>query len=190
MCMYTKLLVLVFTFTSLIASCKPDDQSSDKIAESVGSVFPPIDHHEVLDSNGELTDLTDFKDKIVLLNFWATWCGPCRYEIPDLVKLRSEYDLDKLAIIGVSLDQGSNEKVLKLLEKFIRRYEINYPVLLDGNGEMVRKIVGDQMQSLAVPMTFIFDRQGNMRAKHVGVPRGKNGLDPYGILKEEIESLL
>ena len=76
------------------------------------------------------------------------------------------------------------------MEKFIRRYEINYPVLLDGNGEMVRKIVGDQMQSLAVPMTFIFDRQGNMRARHVGVPRGKNGLDPYGILKEEIESLL
>jgi thiol-disulfide isomerase/thioredoxin len=190
MFIYTKLLVSVFIFSSLVTSCNPDGHSSDKVSQSVGSVFPPIDYHEVIDSNGELTDLTDFKDKIVLLNFWATWCGPCRYEIPDLVKLRSEYDRDKLAIIGVSLDQGSNEKVLNLLEKFIRRYEINYPVLLDVNGEMVRKIVGGQMQSLAVPMTFIFDRQGKMRAKHVGVPRGKNGLDPYGILKEEIESLL
>ena len=190
MCIYTKLLVSLLTFCSLVASCKPDGQSSDKVAESGGSVFPPIDYQEVIDSDGKLIDLTDFKDKIVLLNFWATWCGPCRYEIPDLVKLRSEYDLEKLAIIGVSLDQGSNEKVKKMLEKFIKRYEINYPVLLDGNGEMVRKIVGDQMQSLAVPMTFIFDRHGKMRSKHVGVPRGKNGLDPYGILKEEIESLL
>jgi thiol-disulfide isomerase/thioredoxin len=177
-------------FSILVASCRSDDQSFDKIAETGGSVFPPTDYQKVIDSDGELIDLSDYKNKIVLLNFWATWCGPCRYEIPDLVKLRSEYNFDELAIIGVSLDQGSNKKVLELLEKFIKRYEINYPVLLDGNGEMVRKIVGNQMRSLAVPMTFIFDRQGKMRAKHVGVPRGKNGLDPYGILKEEIENLL
>ena len=68
-------------------------------------VFPPPEFYEIGDHEGRAVDLRDFKGRVVLLNFWATWCGPCRYEIPDLVEMRGEYEPDQVAIIGVSLDQ-------------------------------------------------------------------------------------
>ena len=66
-------------------------------------VFPPSEFFQLGNHEGKVVDLRDFKGRIVLLNFWATWCGPCRYEIPDLVKMRSEHETDQVAIIGISL---------------------------------------------------------------------------------------
>ena len=187
---YYRLHVFCSIFICLVLGCVSDDDGLETTIALEGKVFPPSDYNDVVDSNGMSVDLNDYQGKIVLLNFWATWCGPCRIEIPALVKLRSEYESSEIAVIGVSLDRGPSEQVQKMLGEFIDRYNINYPIILDKNGSLVKKVVGGSVQSLGIPMTFIFDRQGRIYAKHIGVPRGRTGLDPYGIIKKDIEAML
>ena len=187
---YYRLHVFCSIFICLVLGCVSDDDGLETTIALEGKVFPPSDYNDVVDSNGMSVDLNDYQGKIVLLNFWATWCGQCRIEIPALVKLRSEYESSEIAVIGVSLDRGPSEQVQKMLGEFIDRYNINYPIILDKNGSLVKKVVGGSVQSLGIPMTFIFDRQGRIYAKHIGVPRGRTGLDPYGIIKKDIEAML
>ena len=154
-------------------------------------VFPPSEFFQLGNHEGKVVDLRDFKGRIVLLNFWATWCGPCRYEIPDLVKMRSEYETDQVAIIGVSLDQGDDDQVQPLLSKFIERYEINYPIVHDGRHDLVRQFVRGSSGSMVIPMTFVIDRQGRIYKMHMGVPKDSKGkINPRGALSEDIDALL
>ena len=105
--------------------------------------------------------------------------------------MRADYDPDEVVIIGVSLDQGPAEKVRPLLGKFINRYSINYPIVLDSRGELVRQFFRRDLSSMAVPMTFVIDRQGQVYKEHVGVPRDSMGkLNPRGALSEDIAVLL
>ena len=164
---------------------------SCKKASSCVVAFPPAQFYQVKDHQGKTVDLRDYEGRIVLLNFWATWCGPCRYEIPDLVKMRADYDPEKVVIIGVSLYQGSEEQVRPLLGKFIDRYSINYPIVLDSRGELVRQFFRRDLSSMAVPMTFVIDQHGQIYKEHVGVPRDSKGkLNPRGALSEDVEVLL
>lgn len=164
-----------------------------EVAESGGGevAFPPEQFYEIENHEGEIVDLREYKGRVVLLNFWATWCGPCRYEIPDLVKMRDDYDPEKVAIIGVSLDQGSAEQVRPLLSKFIERYDINYPIVHDGGHDLVRQFVRGNAGSMGIPMTFVIDRQGRIYQRHIGVPHDSKGkLNPRGALSEDIDALL
>ena len=166
------------------------EQSGQGTPPSGASVFPP-ELYAWKDHLGQNVDLRDYQGKIVLLNFWATWCGPCRYEIPDLVKIRGDYDSEQVVIIGVSLDRGAEEQVRPMLGKFVERFEINYPVLHDGQFELIRIYYKKNLASVAVPMTFVFDQQGQIYRTHVGVPRDKNGRpNPRSVLSEDIRSLL
>ena len=185
-----RLRIFYSIFICLVLGCASDDDRLETSLVLGRKVFPPSDYQDLIDSNGMPVDLNDYQGKIVLLNFWATWCGPCRIEIPALVKLRSEYESSELVVIGVSLDRGPSEQVRKMLGEFIDRYDINYLIILDRYGSLVKKVVGGSVQSLGIPMTFIFDRQGRIHAKHIGVPRGRTGLDPYGIIKKDLEELL
>ena len=154
-------------------------------------VFPPAEFYEIGDHEGKVVDLRDFKGRVVLLNFWATWCGPCRYEIPDLVKMRSEYGPDQVAIIGVSLDQGSDDHVQPLLSKFIERYDINYLVVHDGRHDLVRQFVRGDSGSMGIPMTFVIDREGRIYKRHIGVPKDSKGkINPRAALSKDINALL
>ena len=128
-------------------------------------------------------DQDDYKGKIVLLNFWATWCGACRYEIPALVQVRNSFDPEKVVIIGVSLDQQR-----PILEEFIEQYGINYTVVLDDKWELVQQYYrGD-----SVPMTFIIDQQGKVFKAHRGLPVDAAGQpkNPLGVYAEDIQTLL
>ena len=176
-------------FLALVLSSGCGDDPSEAVDQAVA--FPPAQFYKVKDHEGKTLDLRDYKGRIVVLNFWATWCGPCRYEIPDLVKIRADYDPEKVAIIGVSLDQGPADQVGPLVAKFIARYEINYPIVLDGKFELIRQYYHRDLSTVAVPMTFVIDQQGQLYKTHVGVPRdSKNKLNPRGALSEDIEILL
>lgn len=114
---------------------------------------------------GKSIKLSDYKDKIVLIDFWATWCAPCRKGIPDLVELQKEYK-DKLVVIGISLDQ---QNTIKQLKPFIKDYGINYPVVLG-----TEKVVIDYGNIQSIPTSFIIDQKGNIVNKHVGlVPKSE-----------------
>ena len=112
------------------------------------------------DLDGQDIALKDYRGKIVFVNFWATWCGPCRMEIPHFVKLVDKYS-DDLAILGVSVDNPSDyEKI----PGFSSNYNINYPILLDNQGQVNYMYGGIQ----SIPTTFVLDREGRALGRIVG----------------------
>lgn len=114
-------------------------------------------------NNGEIVRLSSFNDKVIVLNFWATWCGPCRQEIPDFVNLYEKYNDDGLEIIGVSVDQNGWNTV----KPFMERYKINYPVLM-YNYQVIMDYGGIQ----GIPTTFFINRKGEIVEKIVGMRPG------------------
>jgi peroxiredoxin len=111
------------------------------------------------DLTGKPTSLSDFRGKVVLVNIWATWCGPCKREIPSLDRL---YQLRKdkgFEIVAVSEDRTSSSKVAS----FVADYQMSFPVLHDARGE-----VGNKYWARAIPSSFLLDRQGVIRWKVAG----------------------
>jgi len=119
------------------------------------------------DVNGKDVKLSDFKGKIVVLNFWATWCGPCRKEIPDFIELQEEYGKEGLQFIGIALDQEGAAKV----KPFVDKNKISYPILI-GNNDIADKYGGMN----AIPVTFLIDRKGMIRGHYIGM-RQKSDLE-------------
>jgi len=103
--------------------------------------------------------LSDYEGKVIILNFFATWCPPCRDEIPDFVKLFDEYGDKNLAIIGISTERGQADTV----KSFASLYGINYPVLIDDG--FVSREYGP---IVSIPTTFIVDKNGNIAEKIIG----------------------
>ena len=133
--------------------------------------------------DGERVSMNQYKGKVVLLNFWGTWCGPCRKEIPDFVKLSDKYKKQGLEIVGITLTSGSPEKI----NTFARNWGINYALLTDIEGnetQMVTALYGKATgkQITGIPTTFLIDRDGYIRQKYVG-PRSEEvfykDLKPY-----------
>jgi thiol-disulfide isomerase/thioredoxin len=112
------------------------------------------------DLSGKTVRLSDFKGKIVLINFWATWCVPCAAEVPELVKWQERYKADGLQIIGITYPPTAIGKV----RRFVRQNKINYPVLL---GSKATKKLFEPSDTL--PITVIIDRLGNVIDRIDGV---------------------
>ncbi len=106
------------------------------------------------DLQGRTLRLSDYKGKVVLINFWATWCPPCRAEMPDLIKMQREYRGRGLQVIGVTYPPQTAGEV----RRFIRRLRVNYPIAL---GTKETKALFDQGETL--PITVVIDREGNIR---------------------------
>jgi peroxiredoxin len=109
------------------------------------------------DLSGKEVSLSDYTGKIVILNFWATWCSPCRQEIPDFVDVFDDYKNEDIQFLGIS-----NEDVYTL-RNFVLKYNINYPILVDDEGIM------NDWGIKAIPTTFIIDREGEIIYKNVGM---------------------
>jgi peroxiredoxin len=115
---------------------------------------------ELKDTDGKTVRWADFKGKVVILDFWATWCGPCREEIPGFIALQKQYAKQGLVVIGVSVDADGAEVV----RPFIQKSGMTYPVVLAD--DPLLQAFGDIE---ALPTTFIIDRQGRIVKEHVGV---------------------
>jgi cytochrome c biogenesis protein CcmG/thiol:disulfide interchange protein DsbE len=110
------------------------------------------------DLDGKQLMLSDYKGKVVLLDFWATWCTPCRDEIPHFVEMQNKYGPQGFQVIGISMDDDA-----KPVRKFYQEYKLNYPVAL-GDDKLAERFGG----MLGLPVNFIIDRQGRIYAKHLG----------------------
>ncbi len=109
---------------------------------------------------GKDVSLADYKGKVVFVNFWATWCPPCRGEIPDLIKLQDKYGKDGFAILGISVDQ---QKTMGEVPGFVKKMSMNYPVLY-AQREVVVSYGGIE----SIPTTFVINRDGRALGKIVG----------------------
>ena len=125
------------------------------------------------DIEGKRLDLADYKGKVVVLDFWATWCGPCRAEIPGFIELQKRYTGQGFSMIGIAIQDEPNS-----VEEFYREFKMNYPVAVGT--ERIAELYGG---ILGLPTTFLIGRDGRIYAKHTG------GVNP-ALIEEEVQELL
>jgi thiol-disulfide isomerase/thioredoxin len=131
-------------------------------------------HFTLKDMNGVDVKLATFKGKVILLNFWATWCGPCKAEIPSLVELQAQYG-DDLVVLGFSVDDP-----VEKMRPYAEEYKINYPLLVGNGREDVQEAFGPLY---GIPVSVIIDREGRIAKKHSGIASKSQ-------FEREIKSLL
>ena len=160
----------IIIFTAILpAAC--DKRSTGVAAAKELKTAPDFN---LKDLEGGEVKLSDYRGKVVILDFWATWCPPCIKGIPDFVELQKEYGDKGLAILGISLDQNPKQ----VLPKFIKKYKVNYPILLtDGK---VDKAYGGVT---GIPTTFVIDRKGETYKQYVG-------FRPQKVFETDIKTLL
>ena len=132
---------------------------------------------------GDLFNLSDYKGKVVLLNFWGTWCGPCRREIPDFNKLHDKYQKDGLEIVGITITSGSPKNIYN----FMKEWDIEYTVLTDIEDYETQRVTAYYGRAIGqpitgLPTTLIIDRGGYIVKGYIG-PRNEEifyqDLKPY-----------
>jgi peroxiredoxin len=129
-------------------------------AETVKPV--PAPEWKLKDADGNLVSSDQFKGKVVVLDFWATWCPPCRSEIPGYVKLQAKYLADGLVIVGVSMDDDAPGRPA-IVKKFMAQFGINYTIVMADDS-----VLNAFGPIGAIPTTFIIDRDGRIRNRKVG----------------------
>jgi len=169
---YGRLILAVLAGTLLLSCARREEQ--------VVAAVKPEDQRKAApdfrlqDSHGKFVKLSDYKGKVVLLNFWATWCGPCKIEIPWFVEFEKQYKDRGFAVIGVSMDEDGWDAV----RPYIQRANVNYRVVVGD--DIVSQLYGG-VESL--PTTFMIDREGRVANVHLG-------LVSKADYREDIENLL
>lgn len=135
-------------------------------SDQKAGVRPVQDRHRVADMafpqlNGGSWRLSDHRGQVVLINYWASWCGPCREETPGLIDLARDYRYKGLTIVGVALDRGGRPAV----ESFLREYHLPYPVLMPDLSLPSAPAVD------ALPTTVLLDRDGRAAKSYIGATR-------------------
>lgn len=129
------------------------------------------------DLNGSDVRLSDLRGKVVLIEFWATWCPPCRESIPAMNEIYKRYNEKGLVILGISVDKGQN--VAEDIRAFVKEYSILYPVLIDS------KNINNLYGVYSIPTTFLIDKDGKVILKNIGF-----SPELEDKLSKEIERLL
>ena len=163
-------LIMIFLCLTFIGACSTADE---------GKVLAgPAPHFTLEDISGKSLSLSDVKGKVVVVDFWATWCGPCRMSIPELVDLQEKYGAKGLVVVGISVD---DEKVSKgELVAFKEKMRINYPILR-ANDKVYVDYFG-RTSGFSIPTMFVIDREGKVRNRFVG-------FEP-GVVEKSVKSLL
>ena len=126
------------------------------------------------DLDGKDVSLSSYKGKVVLLNFWATWCGPCKAEIPGFVELQEKYK-EQLVIVGFSVDDTAEKA-----RQYAKQYKMNYPILLGEGREDVQDAYGPIW---GIPASFIISKDGRVCRKHLGIA-------PKAVFEKEVVALM
>ena len=136
-----------------------DAPESYPATEEFEATAVPIFELELME--GGMFDMQEHLGEVVVINFWATWCGPCRFEIPELIELYDEYRADGLTVLGISTDELGFEEV----RPFAEEMQINYPLVVDEDGSTSSAFGG----VYGLPTTFLVDRNGMIRERVLGL---------------------
>ncbi|HZG43490.1 MAG TPA: TlpA disulfide reductase family protein [Longimicrobium sp.] len=167
-----KMLRVLLPAALLLAACGDTPQGT----VAVGKPVPPY-VAQVLD--GDRTSLADLQGRPVLLNVWATWCGPCQKEIPSLEALHREYGPKGLRVVGVSIDQASEQQAIR---EFMQEHGVSFDVWLDPSGD-----VTSQFSMIGVPNTFLIGSDGTLLWKKVG-PVHATDQELRGLIEKSLPS--
>ncbi|MDX2153527.1 MAG: redoxin domain-containing protein [Bryobacteraceae bacterium] len=144
------------------SGCARNGPASSNEASTVkaSSERKPAPDFTLKDADGKNVSLADYKGKVVLLNFWATWCGPCKVEIPWFVEFEKQYKDKGFAVLGVAMDEEGWE----IVRPYIQEKKVNYRVLVgnDSTAELYGGVA-------SLPTTFLIDREGRIASTHVGL---------------------
>jgi thiol-disulfide isomerase/thioredoxin len=162
------------TATASVTPAASHDVASAQTPACMADAKPANFDFKLKDIEGKEVALSSFKGKVVLLNFWATWCGPCKAEIPGFVELQEKYR-DKLTIVGYSVDDTA-----ELAKKYAAEYKMNYPILLGEGREDVQDAYGPIW---GIPASFLISKDGKVCRKHMGIA-------PKAVFEKEIVALL
>ena len=157
-----KILLSIVILSISLSSDQLTEEKSNQIKNLLESKKNYAPDFKLKDSNDSLYVLSELKGKVVLINFWATWCGPCRYEIPDFIDLYNKYNDKGFEILGISLSDSK-----AALQNFAKGYKVNYP-LLYGNNREITKITSDYGGVPAVPWSFLVGIDGQIIATYPG----------------------
>lgn len=152
----------VLSAVLFLAGCGSSASEASKVRADVkaGKDRRAAPDFELKDADGKTVRLSDYKGKVVLLNFWATWCGPCKIEIPWFADFEQRYKDRGFAVLGVSMDEDGWEVV----KPYIEKSRINYRTLL-GNDAVATQYGGVD----SLPTTFLIDADGKIAATHIGL---------------------
>jgi len=178
----TRGLIAAMTLSlALLPACKPAREApapmdGDDGATSAGSASTaiPAPAFSLLDLDGKRVELAQFKGQVLVIDFWATWCPPCREAIPELIAMKKKYGPRGFDIVGISMD----ENPARVVPPFIEQYGINYPVVMAD-----AQVPSDFGGIYGLPTTFIVDRNGNIAQRYIGYVDLK-------VIEKEIEGLL
>ncbi|NOX20392.1 MAG: TlpA family protein disulfide reductase [Nitrospirae bacterium] len=164
-----RLIILLLPLIAL--SCQSGNKSGVPVAGTKAPVF------SVEDINGNTIDINNYKGKVVLLEFWATWCPPCRRSIPEMETLYEKFADRDFVLIAVSIDEGSN--ALEAVKNFVDEFNMTYPVVID-TGEISKKY-----QITSIPTIFLIDKSQKIVKRYMGYTPGLGEE-----LSRQIEALL
>ena len=160
------LIVLLF-----FGGCQSEQAQTPEYAEvpTIPNTFPqssalkePVSapDFKVTTLEGQSLSLSDLRGKTVLVNFWATWCGPCIAEIPDLIALQEELGEENFAVVGLSMDLIEED----IVQEFVESMEVNYPIAID-EGKIAEEFGG----VFSLPTTFVIDKEGQIKQRTIGI---------------------
>ena len=154
---------------------KADSQELDQLFGDMGVIKMvqalPVEIR-LKDLNGRPVSLSDFRGKIVFLNFWTTWCYACRIEMPDMEKLHQKFKNKDFAMVSINIQESVSQ-----VKQFFKKFRLTLTALLDSDGE-----VGARFMITAIPTTFILDREGIIIGKVMG-PREWDGKKAFALFE-------
>ena len=157
---------LILSVLGIATSC--GDKAQSKIEDTNGNYTVEIPYFKLRGLDGNTYVPEDLlKGKVAIVDYWATWCGPCLIEIPFFIELYDKYKDQGFQMVGIALDEQGEE----IVRPFAERLEINYPILIGAGGqsEMIDGIpVNDFSSFWALPTTFVIDRNGKIHKTHIG----------------------
>ena len=176
-------LLIILNLSNYSQNKNNTELNQQKLNDIINNIDKAPDFN-LSDINDSIYILSKIVDKVILVNFWATWCGPCRMEIPEFNELYEKYHNDGFEILGISVSDSKQQ-----LKNFSKSFKVDYPLLF-GDSKQMNKIMKDYGGVYAVPSSFLIDKMGNIVWKYPGAILKTYDPQTFSSLVYQIEKAL